>query len=112
MPKKKTYQEASIGMSVYQHPSQIDDCLNRSILTAQRLTGTGNQSIPVDTSKHFGHPISYEVGLTKIPKAVNEAGDVAVNITYDAANKKFDVTATATCEWAGTAIFQRADNDP
>lgn len=112
MPKKKTYQEESIGKDVYTHPSQIDNCLTRSIVTRQTLSGTGTQSIPVDTAQHFGAPLAFSVTPTKIPKAVNEANDVVCKVAYDAAGKKFDVTATATLEWEGYALFQRADNDP
>lgn len=111
MPKMPSYATQATGIDAYSRIKFLDDCLMRSTIIPVDIAGTGDKDIPFPGGIVPG-VVAVNVHMTLIPKAVNEAGDVKLDHTVDYSAKIIKVTATAGVQWKGTAIFQRADNDP
>lgn len=106
----KSYAQQAVGMDPCKYPSLIDDAFSRSVLSTQALSGTGDKVVPIQDGA-AGPPVFFGFTSFTIPKAVNEAGEVKLAITYNPTAKQFEVTATAGVIWTATAVYQRGVKD-
>lgn len=110
MAEKKSYKDQAVGMDVVKYPSLIDDCLTRATITSQLLAGSGDKDTAV-AEGNFGAPFFVGFQSLTIPKAVNEAGEVKADISYNALTRTIEVRATAGVVWKAVALFQRNTKD-
>ena len=101
-PSYKSYADKGIGLNFGQHPALIDDCLDRSIVSMQVVTGSGNMVLAESDPQAVLHPSI--VGVN--PAVATGAYQVTVSIPSESST--WVVTVSVGVSWSVLILKQKA----
>ena len=113
----RTYEDRGIGMNFGDHPKLMDDLLERALVTAQVVTGTGNKTVNLDTVPKAIHPAIVGVDPSKVSGPYQVTANlhlpetiaaVGANVAVPDTNLYVVVTASDGVTWSLLLLYQKA----